>query len=178
MELQERIEKLEKERWIYLGLGALALLAAILGALLGAGITSNAAAGLEGQTLVLRGAEGESLVVQDGARNPRFSVGLDEKGMPHLHFYDGQKKRRVSLGLLTAPDPELQLLDRSSNVVAHLVVNEAGQPRLTFSDSTKTKRENLSLDAGGDPKIEFFDRRGLPAYTVPPTLGASTPAAK
>ncbi|HEY5314992.1 MAG TPA: hypothetical protein VIK18_20840 [Pirellulales bacterium] len=134
MEMQQRLEKLEKERWVYLGLGFLAVIAGLLGALLGSGFLGgggNDGEILQAKSLVLRGA-GDAIIVQD------------DNG-----------KRRIALGLKDGR-PEIVLLDKDGKRTAEFNINEEDQPKLAFIDALGTRRQRTGLVTGGEPTVEFF----------------------
>lgn len=177
VELQQRIERLEKERWIYLGLGALAVLAGLLGALLGAGITGKGSQGLRGQNLELRAVAGEeAFAIKDTAGKVVFSVGLGKDGLPHLHFYDRKGERRQSMGFLATTDPELRMADEKGKVLVQMFAKDSTSAQLTFHDG-QALRESVGL-ISGNPKVEIYDFSGKKATSaLPPIAGeAVTPA--
>jgi len=169
-ELQQRIERLEKERWIYLGLGALAVLAGLLGALLGAGITGKGSAGLRGQNLELKAVAGEeAFAIKDAAGKVVFSVGLGKDGLPHLHFYDRKGKPRQSLGFSAAADPEIRMADEKGEVLVQLFAKDSTSAQLTFHDG-QALRESIGL-ISGNPKVEIYDFSGKKTISTLPTIG-------
>jgi hypothetical protein len=156
MEMQERLEKLEKERWVYLGLGSLAVIAGLLGAVLGAGLLGGGGGDtLRAQTLVLR-SSGEAIIVQDASGKQRIAVGLNDKGLPAVHFFDTENKRRQVIGLSASANPQVLLLDKEGKPSAEFHLNEEGMPRLSFMDALQTKRQQMGLDTGGEATIEFY----------------------
>jgi hypothetical protein len=199
MEMQQRLEKLEKERWAYLGLASLAVIAGLLGALLGAGIFGSGGDTVRASKLILRGA-GESLVLMEPGGRPRAVLGLNDAGLPSMQFFDAKNKRRQLIGLTAHSNPQIQYFDDEGKLIAELLVNEQGLPMLTFLDASATRREAVGLELGGDPVLEFFDRneqsqmkltgtfdsisgasakmqifglKGQPVYTVPPPPAAA-----
>jgi hypothetical protein len=201
MEMQQRLEKLEKERWAYLGLASVAVIAGLLGALMGAGIFGSGGDTLRASKLYLRGS-GESLVLMEPGGKPRAALGLSDAGLPSLQFFDAKNKRRQLIGLTANSNPQIQYFDEEGKLLAELHVNEQGVPMLAFLDSFSTRRETIGLEPGGDPALEFFDRnqqsqmkltgtydsvsgasakmqiyglKGQPVYTVPPPPPAAKP---
>jgi hypothetical protein len=175
-ELQQRIERLEKERWIYLGLGALAVLAGLLGALLGSGITGKGGGGLKGQNLELRAVAGEeSFVLKDTSGKVAYSVGVGKDGLPHMHFYDQKGKPRQSLGFSSGAEPEIRLADEKGELLVHLVAKDTTSAQLSFRDG-QAVRESIGL-IGGNPKLEIYDFSGRKAIYTAPMIGGSAPAA-
>jgi hypothetical protein len=164
MELQERLEKLEKERWLYLSLGSLAVMSGLLGAVLGAGLMGGGGGGgssggagetLHGQSLVLRGS-GEAIVVQDAEGKNRIAVGLNDKGLPTMHFDDQNNKARQIIGLSSSANPQMQLFREDGTLGAELNINESGLPKLTFMDKLQTPRQTIGMETGDEPAIEFL----------------------
>jgi len=155
MEMQDRIEKLEKERWVYLGLGSLAVVAGLLGAVLGAGLVGGGGETLRAQTLVLR-SSGEAIVVQDASGKPRIAMGMNDKGLPAMQFFDNENKRRQVIGLSASANPQVLLLDKEGKISAEFNLSEEGMPKLSFVDALQTKRQQIGLETGGEPTIEFY----------------------
>jgi hypothetical protein len=175
-ELQQRIERLEKERWIYLGLGALAVLSGLLGALLGAGITGKGGAGLRGQNLELRAVTGEeAFVMRDTTGKVAFSVGLGKDGLPHMHFFDHKGKPRQSLGFSGA-DPEIRMADERGEMLVQLFAKDSTSAQLTFHDG-QALRESIGL-ISGNPKLDIYDLSGKNAIYVVGVGGTLPPKTK
>jgi hypothetical protein len=134
MEMQQRLEKLEKERWVYLGLGFLAVIAGLLGALLGSGLVGGGGGAegevLQAKSLLLRGSA-DAVIVQD------------DNG-----------KRRITLGLKDGR-PEIVLLDKDGKRRAEFNINAEDLPKLAFIDELGTKRQRTGLVTGGEPTVEF-----------------------
>lgn len=188
MEMQQRLEKLEKERWVYLGMGFLAVIAGLLGAIVGAGLTGGGGSVLRAQQIVLRGS-GEAIIVEDSDGKPRLSVRLNDKGLPAMEFYDAEsKKPRQIIGLSANAKPQVVLLDEKGQRRAEFNINDEGLPKMAFLDDLSTRRQQVGLESGGAPLVEFFDlnnnpqasldgdalkffRGGRPVYTAPPLPG-------
>jgi hypothetical protein len=176
MEMQQRLEKLEKERWVYLGLGFLAVIAGLLGTLLGSGLLGGGSGSegneegvLQAKSLVLR-SSGDAIIVHDTNGKRRISIGLK----------DGQ--------------PEIVLLDKDGKRNAEFHNNEEGLPKLAFIDPLGTRRQRTGLVTGGEPTVEFFglnnetqaslsgdalkffDRTGKQTFIVPIPPGRPAPA--
>lgn len=176
MEMQQRLEKLEKERWVYLGLGFLAVIAGLLGALLGSGLVGGGGTDegetLQAKSLVLR-SSGDAIVVHDVNGKRRIAIGLK----------DGQ--------------PEVVLLNKDGKRTAEFNINEEDLPKLSFIDALGTRRQRTGLVTGGEPTVEFFglnnetqstlngdalkffDRTGKQSFIVPiPARPTPPPAVK
>ncbi|HEX3658072.1 MAG TPA: hypothetical protein VHV55_19955 [Pirellulales bacterium] len=176
MEMQQRLEKLEKERWVYLGLGFLAVIAGLLGALLGSGLVGGGG-GEEGEVL-----QAKSLVLRGSA--------------DAIVVHDANGKRRIAIGLKDG-QPEIVLLNKEGKRTAEFNINEEDLPKLAFIDPLGTRRQRTGLVTGGEPTVEFFglnnetqatlngdalkffDRAGRQTFIVPiPPGKPAAPAAK
>jgi hypothetical protein len=157
MEMQQRLEKLEKERWTYLGLGSLAVVAGLLGALMGAGIMGPGGEVIHARQIQLRGA-GESLILLEPGGKPRVALGLSDAGLPSLQFWDKEHKHpRQVVGLTPSGNPQVQFFDEEGHSLAELHINEDGLPMLDFFDNSQTRRESVGLEVGGDPILAFYN---------------------
>lgn len=134
MELQQRVDKLEKERWAYLAMGTLAVVAGIIAVVLS---SRGAAGGTAAGSLEWKAGQGNAIVLQDKSGKPRLSIGLNEQ-----------------------LDPDIKLFREGGALAAELFINDAGFPRLRFLDSSQYTRASIGLEIGGDPIIEFGDSRG------------------
>ena len=95
MEMPQRLDKLEKERWLYLGVAGLGGIAGLLVVLVG----------------VMKGGSvgGNVVTVRDAKNNVRIEMGLDKTGLPQIVFRDQKNKVRQSIGMTAEGDPNIQL---------------------------------------------------------------------
>jgi hypothetical protein len=160
MEMQQRIDRLEKERWLYLILAILGALAGLSGAWLGA--SGRAKGQLTAQSLTLRPTKGHAITVYDAKGKVRATLGVDDGGQLALAFFDERnKKARQSLGLSSNGNPQIQLFNEDGNPRGELKINDLGVPRLEFSDAAGVKRQTMGIEeALGISIIELFGPDG------------------
>ena len=179
MDVQKRIESLERERWLYLALGLFGALAGLAGA--GMAVFKG---GPSGSTI-----SAQSFVVRDTAGKTRGTFGLNQAGEPFLTLYsatntpqaemsvgatgkarimmfDTQGKPRHVLGFSNL-DPSYQQADANGKVMLTLVSSSSG--KVTLMDPSSGKSHELTVDSAAKPPAAV-----TPAVATPPA--ASTPA--
>ena len=150
MEMQQRIDKLEKERWLYLGVAALGGVAGLLGALVGVfkGGGGGATSGI--------------VAVRDAKNLVRIQMGVDAEGAPRLNFIDPQKRIRQSIGLAADGTPQIRLFGEtnSKNPVAALMCTADDLPKLELYDPQGLARGQMSVNPGGDATLKVIGPDG------------------
>lgn len=167
MEMQQRLEKLEKERWMYLGLGLLAVLAGLLGALLGAGLFGG---GGGGDRLMAR-----TLLVHDDNGKARISIGMKD-GRPEIVLLDKEGKRKAEFNIDEEDLPRLAFVDNFGTRRQRLGLETGGDPKIEIFDLNNRPLSTLDGDS-----LRFFNAAGIQTYVAPPAPSApkpTTPAPK
>lgn len=149
--MEERISRLERERWILRGILALAL--ACAGILIVAGFSGGAddKAGPGRFTQIDAG----HIVLRDSDGQMRAWLGIAEGG-PRLIFFDGAGQQRLGVGMTRLGDPALAVYDPGENQRVVLGIVEEW-PGLVIRDAQGRKRVALySHEDWGS--LYFYDR--------------------
>ena len=72
-------------------------------------------------------------------------MGLNDKGLPAVQFFDNADKRRQIIGLSANANPQVLLLDKDGKISAEFNVSEDGLPKLLFDLSTRCRPSVNSL---------------------------------
>lgn len=166
MDLQKRIEQLERERWLYLAL-------AVLGALAG-----FAAVGLA----VMR-SSGKEWVAANGTM--RAVLGADKSGRVGLQLYNGQYLRGT-LSLDGNGNPQMVVYDAAAKARHQLTFDTFDAVVRMYGTDDKLRVELKAEPNGG--AVTLYDTAGkhtriTPAGVAPsaggaaPTKGTTTPPA-
>lgn len=138
MELPERINKLEKERWLYLGIAALGAVTGLIGVIIAAtkgGASAPATTAPSGQS---------SYLIVDSASKRAVRMGTTAKLGTGVMIYDNYDTRaktvalRGFVGISADGDPVMQLYD----------------------DQGEKKRVELSM-TNGSPAVQLYDAAGV-----------------
>lgn len=156
MEMPQRVEKLERERWLYLGIAALGGVAGLLGALVGVMKGGGGAAG--------------SVAIRDAKNNVRIEMGVDKSGQAQIQLRDPQAKVRQVIAVAPDGQPVIRLLAPDGKTVqAAMMLNPDGLPRLETYDPKGTARGVLGVDANGDGMVQLVGPDGRPRVLLEDT---------
>lgn len=155
MDVDRRVERLEKERWLYLGLAVLAVVVAVVATLMASKAAPKSSSAGGGAT-VLSVSQGEALVLQDAKGAKRAALGLDAKGLPWLKFFDTSNKLRQHVGFGESGQPEMVLYNETEKERGKFRISDSGLPSLDFYDAGGARRETLGFDLTGAPYLEII----------------------
>ncbi len=156
MDLQKRIEQLEKERWLYVMLGVFGALAGLAGA----GVAVLKGGGSAGGVV-----NASSISLNDAKGQLRARLAVDDKGFAALTFYDESTRRPLQLvGLNKAGEGQLLTYSREGTAQIELRVNNAGRPLLSLNDAQGKQRATLSLET--DPNLDLRTSDGKKAVSL------------
>src|SRR5438128_222844 len=102
-------------------------------------------------------AEEFRLVDKEG--NTRAVLELDDKGDPHLGFFDKKDKLRASLALHDGQS-FLELLDKNEKVRASIGLGKTGHPSLALLSNQERDGAVLQMGKDGGPGLDLYDRNG------------------
>ncbi len=155
MDLQKRIEQLEKERWLYVMLGVFGALAGLAGA----GVAVLKSGGSSGGVI---NASQISLTDSKGLLRARLAV--DSQGLAALSFYDEKLKPLQLIGLSKTGEGQLLTYNGDGKPQIELRVTNTGKPRFGLYDMQGNARAMLALD--NDPNFELRTSDGKKAVAL------------
>lgn len=148
--LEQRVARLERERWILRGI----LL--VIGMIIGGVLVSGASSGGKGIIGSFAQVDTGHLVLRDTDGQMRAWLGVAEGG-PRLIFFDASGQQRMGVGMTRQSEPALAIYDPGENSRVVIGMME-GWPGIVLRDPQGRKRAALfSRDDWGS--LYFYDRR-------------------
>ncbi len=192
MDLQKRMERLEKHNRLLKVFGLIIISLALLGTQGAPKKTSwdiydrrgelRATFGLDksgeprlalfdkggNEALVLH-ADRPSLILKDKNGKERLSLGLERDWSPHLRYYNKNGREQGVFAVIDGY-PRLTLNDENGELRAIFILGRTGNPQLNLHDENGNTRSSLFIDNRGTPGLVLYDkdRKMRGAFAVNP----------